>query len=130
MQCSLQKQNGHAAILFAMMIPVFFGLFTLGSDGARMMQSKARLGDAMEAASLAVTAHASTDNSADGVNQTIAKNYIEYYATDLKAIESVTVSRRDCDTASECVPGEDMKFFNMMCPQALSLILGSQGMMR
>ncbi|MGR5166209.1 TadE/TadG family type IV pilus assembly protein [Vibrio astriarenae] len=111
MQHSLSKQSGHAAILFAMMIPAFFGLFTLGSDGARMMQSKARLGDAMEAASLAVTAHASTDNSANGINQTIANNYIEYYAADLKEVNSVSVTRRDCDTATECVPGEDMKFF-------------------
>ncbi|MGR5267041.1 hypothetical protein ACPV5R_04740 [Vibrio astriarenae] len=111
MQHSLSKQSGHAAILFAMMIPAFFGLFTLGSDGARMMQSKARLGDAMEAASLAVTAHASTDNSANGINQTIAKNYIEYYASDLKEVNNVSVARRDCDTATECVPGEDMKFF-------------------
>ncbi|MGR5541544.1 TadE/TadG family type IV pilus assembly protein, partial [Vibrio campbellii] len=65
----------------------------------------------MEAASLAVTAHASTDNSANGINQTIANNYIEYYAADLKEVNSVSVTRRDCDTATECVPGEDMKFF-------------------
>ncbi|MGR5253251.1 TadE/TadG family type IV pilus assembly protein [Vibrio astriarenae] len=107
MQHSLSKQSGHAAILFAMMIPAFFGLFTLGSDGARMMQSKARLGDAMEAASLAVTAHASTNTD---TNKQIATNYIEYYAADLKGVNSVSVTRRDC-TEEECKAGVDMKFF-------------------
>lgn len=51
------KQEGHAAILFVMMVPVLFGVFVLGTDGARAMQDRARLDDALEAASLAIAAH-------------------------------------------------------------------------
>lgn len=40
-----KQQSGHAAILFVMCIPVLFGVFTLASDGARALQSKARLED-------------------------------------------------------------------------------------
>ncbi|MGT0150516.1 hypothetical protein ACT691_18265 [Vibrio metschnikovii] len=31
---SIQRQSGHAAILFALFIPILFGVFALGTDGA------------------------------------------------------------------------------------------------
>ncbi|MEZ8772114.1 TadE/TadG family type IV pilus assembly protein [Vibrio sp. 10N.247.310.17] len=43
MRHAMRKQSGHAAMLFAMMIPALFGVFMLGSDGARALQTKARL---------------------------------------------------------------------------------------
>ncbi|MDN2483722.1 TadE/TadG family type IV pilus assembly protein [Vibrio agarivorans] len=104
---SVSKQRGHAAILFVMMVPIFFALFSLGSDGARMMQSKARLGDAMESAALAVTAHASASGS---INEDIAQSYINYYFGDVYEIDSVSVSRRNCDIETECPTGVNRYF--------------------
>ncbi len=62
MRHSRVKQSGHAAILFAICVPVLFGVFMLGSDGARALQTKARLEEAAEAAVLAVSAEDSSNH--------------------------------------------------------------------
>ncbi len=69
-------QKGHAAMLFAMMVPVLFGVFTLASDGARAIQDKARLNEALEVASLAVSAQDSSDKI---IRKNTARDYIKYY---------------------------------------------------
>ena len=77
----LRKQSGHAAILFAMIIPGWFGLFTLASDGARAIQTKARIEDASEIAVLAIAAHNDDNKNSQGsgsgsaVNRKIATDY-------------------------------------------------------
>ncbi|MBE4019913.1 hypothetical protein HJ130_13195 [Vibrio parahaemolyticus] len=80
--CRLHRQSGHAAILFALFIPLLFGVFTLGTDGARAVQDKARLLEAVEVASLAVAGQGSD-------NADLAKNYLEYY------FPSATINNND-----------------------------------
>lgn len=80
--CRLHRQSGHAAILFALFIPFLFGVFTLGTDGARAVQDKARLLEAVEVASLAVAGQGSDDAA-------LAKNYLEYY------FPSATINNND-----------------------------------
>ena len=99
------KQKGHAALLFVLLIPALFGMFTLGLDGALMLQNDARLNDALEAASLAVAA-ANDDNDDDGdgvddgkiglgssFNQTLAKAYINEYMYNSDSISKVRISK-------------------------------------
>lgn len=84
---SISKQSGNAAILFALLIPVLFGIFILASDGARALQSKVRLEDALEAASLAVSA---ADVDKDNKRKKIAKAYIKQYMTDMDSIKTIS----------------------------------------
>lgn len=100
MRGSLKKQQGHAAMLFAMIIPILFGVFMLGSDGARAIQTKARLEEAAEAAVLAVSAQ-------DSADKTIARRYIEHYLYDIKKITSLNVERLSCESLIECQAGLD-----------------------
>jgi tight adherence protein G len=80
----MSKQSGNAAILFALMIPILFGIFILASDGARALQSKARLDDALEAASLAVAADDNEDSN-------LANAYVEQYMTDISSPPKIKV---------------------------------------
>ncbi len=81
---TIAKQTGNAAILFAMIIPALFLIFIVASDGARALQSKARLDDALEAASLAVAADDYEDS-----NLPIA--YVEQYMTDRASPPAIRV---------------------------------------
>lgn len=111
MRYSLSKQSGHAAILFAMMIPALFGLFTLASDGARALQSKARIQDAAEVATLAVSAHNAdnTDSSGTGsgsqINRDIATDFIAQYMNDMTEIFDLKIIKKNCDDIKECRDG-------------------------
>ena len=104
----IHRQQGHAAILFVMMVPVLFGVFVLGTDGSRAMQDRARLDDALEAASLAISAH-NDDNESDSsvisgtgssVNKQIAQAYISQYMTDMDEITKINIERKECNTTS------------------------------
>ena len=105
---SIRKQSGHAAMLFAMMIPAFFGIFTLASDGARALQSKARLEDAAEAAVLAIAAH-NADNSGSSsgsaINKKIASDWIGQYMQDMQAISDIKITKLNCNDIAECKEG-------------------------
>lgn len=106
-----KQQQGHAALLFAMMIPALFGIFTLASDGARAIQTKARIEDASEVAALAIAAHndpnQSTNNSgnASAVNRSIATNIVQAYINDIESITDLKVYKRACEQISDCVKG-------------------------
>lgn len=100
MNRSLKKQQGHAALLFALIIPAMWGFFTIAIDGSRAIQTKARLGDATEAAALALAAKNSVDVSQ---NKALAKDYIESYLSDVE-ISIPKVSRSECNVSDgrEC----------------------------
>lgn len=105
---SIRKQSGHAAMLFAMMIPAFFGIFTLASDGARALQSKARLEDASEVAVLAIAAHNadnSGSNSGSAINKQIARDWIGQYMQDMQAISDIKIAKHSCNEIPECKEG-------------------------
>ncbi|NLS13072.1 pilus assembly protein [Vibrio sp. SM6] len=105
-----QTQQGHAAILCLLLIPALFGLFSLATDGAQMLQDKARLQDALEAASLAIAAH-NDDNEDDGsgngsaVNQRIARSYVSHYMTGMEEIDALKIIKLSCEQIPDCVTG-------------------------
>ncbi|KOO13113.1 TadG [Vibrio xuii] len=98
MKHSMNKQSGHAAMLFAIMLPALFGVFMLGSDGARALQTKARLEEAAEAAVLAVSAKDEEDHQ-------LAQDYIDHYLYDMKSLEAVSVRKLSCEEIPECAAG-------------------------
>ncbi|MGY5579606.1 pilus assembly protein TadG-related protein [Vibrio cincinnatiensis] len=104
MQQNIRKQSGHAAILFALFIPILFGVFTLGTDGARAVQDKARLLEAVEVASLAVAGQGSDDVK-------LAKSYIEYYFP-LAKVENkdISIIKLNCEDNPYC-RDQDRRFF-------------------
>ncbi len=93
------KQKGHAALLFVLLIPVIFGFLTLGLDGARAIQDKARMGDAIEVAALSLSAQNSTNNDE---NIALAVDVIQAYfsASDISEEDIVVQSVN----LSECSP--------------------------
>ncbi|MDD9157949.1 pilus assembly protein TadG-related protein [Aliivibrio sp. S4TY2] len=103
----IQKQQGHAAILFVMCIPILFGVFTLASDGARALQSKARLEDAAEAAVLAVSAYGEEDVTS---TQT-GKDYIGHYLYDMDNLVDIKVEKLECSEIAECTADDNKRPF-------------------
>ncbi|WP_159654486.1 TadE/TadG family type IV pilus assembly protein [Vibrio atypicus] len=107
----INKQSGHAALLFALIIPGLFGLFTLASDGARAIQTKARIEDAAEIAVLAVAAHNDDNEDSAGsgsgsqVNRKIASDYLEAYLHDMTLVSELKIHKYNCDQIPECVRG-------------------------
>ena len=93
-----RDQSGHAALLFALMIPLLFGVFILGTDGARALQSKARLEEASEAAALAI---AGDSNSSDEEKKQLAKSYISYYFPHAQ-IEKIAAKTIPCEMNAHC----------------------------
>lgn len=91
----MKNMRGHAAILFALFIPGLFGVFILGTDGANMLQSKARLNEALEVASLAVAAQ---DSDQDEIRKATARIYIQHYFPNSTVdSSSLTVTKTICE---------------------------------
>ncbi|MGF1762026.1 TadE/TadG family type IV pilus assembly protein [Aliivibrio kagoshimensis] len=107
---SKANQSGHAIMLFVMIVPALFSLFVLASDGARILQTKARIGDASEVASLAIAAH-NDENSDDGSgsgsskNQEIVTNVVSQYMTDMNSITGINVRKLVCEDLPDCTAG-------------------------
>ncbi|NOI83658.1 membrane associated secretion system protein [Vibrio tubiashii] len=104
MRSSKTKQGGHAALLFALIIPGMWGFFTLAIDGSRALQTKARLGDASEVAALALAARNSSNLSE---NKKLAQEYISTYIpasdvsiTNVERSECHVSNNLDCDGAN------------------------------
>ncbi|MFA0140697.1 hypothetical protein AB4430_02585 [Vibrio kanaloae] len=98
MRQSLNKQKGHAAILFALLIPGFYGLFALGIDGARAIQNRARLGDAAEVAALALSAQNSTSSQH---NTALARLYVDAYIRDKETNVPMNIVRTECQLTDQ-----------------------------
>ncbi len=94
------KEQGVATILFVMMVPALFGIFYLGSDAAYSIQTRARLLDGVEAASLAVSAQASDD---EDKNRTLVGHYLDQYVGQRLDGDSITVTKRHCEDIPECI---------------------------
>ncbi|WED22306.1 pilus assembly protein [Vibrio sp. JC009] len=106
----MRKQRGNAAIILAMCLPVLFGIFAMGTDGARALQAKARLEDAAEVASLAVAARNDENrdddtDSGSAVNKEIAGNYIRYYMGNYATLTDVKIKRFTCEEIDDCLDG-------------------------
>lgn len=111
--CRLRRQSGHAAILFALFIPLLFGVFTLGTDGARAVQDKARLLEAVEVTSLAVAGQGS-DNAA------LAKNYLEYYFPSATINNNdIQIKKINCEDNANC-KNTNRRFFEYQVSAKIS----------
>lgn len=73
---SYQRQKGSAALLFLLIFPALFAVFVWGLEGARMLQTSARLKDATESAALAAAANTVLSNA---TCNSISKSVIESY---------------------------------------------------
>jgi len=89
---SMSTQRGVAAIYLMFVIIPLFGMVFLALEGTRFIQEKSRLGDATEAAALAV-AMANRDNVSTGYEKTLATGYILSYMGNLTKINLLTVDR-------------------------------------
>ncbi|QUM82982.1 TadE/TadG family protein [Moritella sp. 5] len=113
MKAYYKRQQGHAALLFVMIVPVLFGIFALATDGVRALQSKARLGDAAEVAILTIAAKNAdnTDVDFDGagskVNRDIATRVISnyFYNQDTILPQDLKISKLACHDIPECLAG-------------------------
>jgi tight adherence protein G len=110
----LEKQKGVAALFYVLLVPPLFGLYALGTDGAIMIQEKARMDDAVEAATLAVTAlndpnskPSDWDDSVDFMgseaNLSLARNYIEQYMHTAEDIDYLKVDKLECEAIPACL---------------------------
>ncbi|MBE3666229.1 hypothetical protein BOO35_14210 [Vibrio navarrensis] len=80
-----------------MMVPFLFGVFFLGTEGARAVQDKARLAEAIETTALVLA----TENAADvATRDRRAEAFIHYYFPDAE-IAQLTINRTLCSEA-EC----------------------------
>ncbi|PWI35229.1 hypothetical protein DI392_02890 [Vibrio albus] len=105
------RQKGHAAIIFVLVAPIMFSLFSIAIDGARMMQNEARLDDALEIASLALAAEnnpndSTADESSEAYkgwvrNKEIATAYITEYMQGMQGTVDPDI------TKSEVAPEND-----------------------
>ncbi len=95
-----RKQQGVAGIIFVLLLLGMIGFLALATDGARALQTRARLDNASEVASIAVAAlnddNESTDGSGSAVNQTLVSNYAKAYVPDINNINSLKISKVDC----------------------------------
>jgi tight adherence protein G len=109
----LNNQRGVAALFYIMLVPPLFGLYSLGTDGALMIQKKARMNEALESATLAVAAKndPNEDPNPDSgdefmgsaVNLTLAEAYVAQYMGTATDIPYIKVIKRDCEDIPECV---------------------------
>ncbi|ACA84910.1 TadE/TadG family type IV pilus assembly protein [Shewanella woodyi] len=87
-----KRQRGAAAIYLVFLLIPLFGMVFLALEGTRYIQKKNRLGDATEAASLAVSM-ANRDDK--GYETQLAKDYISSYMRNIKEISQVKVERKE-----------------------------------
>ena len=91
----INSQKGAAAIWYVFVMGVMMSFGALGIEGARYITKKARLGDGLEAAAIAVS-------TADRVNQDfslnrvkpVAENWIKHYINDSTKLE-LEIKRKD-----------------------------------
>ncbi|MCZ2722870.1 pilus assembly protein TadG-related protein [Marinomonas sp. 15G1-11] len=87
------SQKGLAAIIFVIMFPFMFGIFILGVEGSRYMQEHARLGDAAEAASLAIAAN----NGNAASNKKFALDFVNAYSDDATlTLSDISIVEKTC----------------------------------
>ncbi|USD40095.1 pilus assembly protein [Vibrio sp. SCSIO 43135] len=98
MKQSIQRQQGHAAMMFMLMFPLLLGIFALGVDGSKAMQDKARIEEASEVASLALTAQNSTD---EAVNIDTANKYLKAYLPSAET-QPNGIERLECEENPAC----------------------------
>lgn len=80
----IQQEKGGIALLFIIIIPIFFVLFAFAFDSSYLMLKKARLNDGMYEGTLAVASYKTTANASEDKIKydAMLKSYIENYLPD------------------------------------------------
>ncbi|MGV2987190.1 TadE/TadG family type IV pilus assembly protein [Vibrio sp. E150_011] len=94
---SLKRQNGVAAIWMGLSLVPIMGFTFWAVEGTRYVQEKSRLGDATEAAAIAVTM---VDNQ--NTAEQLATSYVQAYVRDIKSSQVSAVRKyQEADAASD-----------------------------
>ncbi|OZS41378.1 pilus assembly protein TadG-related protein, partial [Photobacterium sanguinicancri] len=124
MRFSHNKQLGAAAIWFIFLIGAIMSLGALAIEGSRYIGKKARLGDASEAAAIAISAN---DGVTKGFNvnekqrngrsaNDVAKIWVQHYVDDSKKL-SIGISRSDAEKVinrGELIPDYKLEYFKYL----------------
>ncbi|MTI15566.1 vWA domain-containing protein [Sansalvadorimonas verongulae] len=102
-----QPQQGIAIILFLLLLPVIFGLMVLGIEGGHKLRDKARLGDAVEVAALAMSAR---PPDTPEQNRKLVKSIINTMVSDLNNV-SVSLHTVACPDNPDCNHTDSSKKF-------------------
>ncbi|MCL9780806.1 VWA domain-containing protein [Vibrio sp. S4M6] len=112
MHRSKHKQQGVAGILFTLLLLGMIGFLALATDGARALQTRARLDNASEVASIAVAALNDANIDSEGpesgskVNRDLVKDYAKAYVPYIDSFPSLKIIRLDCENVnSNCLGG-------------------------
>ena len=89
----MKKQQGVAMIMFVMIAPVLMAIFFLGVQGARALQNKARIEDAVDMANMAVISQKSMDKQAAKV---LAEQYVRAYMTGANDNITIKIEKLGC----------------------------------
>ena len=100
----MKKQQGVAMILFVMIAPVLMAMFFLGVQGARALQNKARIEDAVDMANRAVISQKSMDKQAAKV---LAEQYIRTYMTGENDNITIKIEKLGCYDSVKCRKDSD-----------------------
>lgn len=92
----LKQQQGVAAIWFIFLIGAIMSFGALGIEGARYITKKARLGDGLEATSIAVsTADRIHENFNLSRVKPVAENWINHYVSDSNKVDLIITRKED-----------------------------------
>ena len=95
----MKNQQGVAMILFVMIAPALMLMFFLGVQGARALQNKARIEDAVDMANMAVISQKSMDKQTAKV---LAEQYIRTYMTGENDNITIKIEKLDCYDSVKC----------------------------
>ncbi|MEZ8628258.1 hypothetical protein AB6D75_20955 [Vibrio splendidus] len=98
MRHRLRKQKGHMILFVVLFAGCLYGIASLGIDGARAVQNKARLADAVEVATLAIAANSDNDLT---VNKKLANQYIDAYIQDKTNNTVIQINRNECRSGNQ-----------------------------
>ncbi len=93
-----RKQNGHAGIVFVLILPVLWGITAVCLDASRGLQTKVRLDEAVDSAVIAISAD---DVKNDQSNAEIVETYISSYLPEAVPGEPEIIVK-NCDSISNC----------------------------
>ncbi|MFV8433861.1 hypothetical protein ACNO6Y_25025 [Vibrio owensii] len=94
------RQNGHAGIVFVLLLPTLWGLTAFSLDSSRGIQAKVRLGEAVDQAVIAVSARSESDSKLD---RALIEEYVTSFIPDSIDVEP-TLKLKDCseDLTGNC----------------------------
>ena len=107
------RQQGVAAIMLVLMLPVMLGFITLGLESSRYMMLKGQLQNAAEAAALIVSAHGENLEGMDKKKE-IAKQIVNSMVSEVGDPEEldIIVTAKNCEDKKDCdTPDKKQRFY-------------------